>query len=299
MQRARYLKNQKKIQSLKRKPLADVNNGPNVLSSLNWSNRVHFVNPIKQIFENMYNSKTLEFLQDLNPSIQDCCRAFFNKTFLNDIEMIEKNTKNNLQTWKNERRFRITGSRCKDIFSYKKGEWYKKSIYYFWPASFSSKYTEHGLKYESTARTIYCQQTKHFVHECGFLVHPKESCFGYSPDGVVMIQNKPSILLEIKCPFELKDTSDKTLLQKCKTWLHILNGNLALRKTHKYYFQIQFGMAILNLSECDFVIYASCNNTIRIIRVAIDLEFVKNLFIKIKQVFFNSMLHVACTPNQL
>lgn len=53
-------------------------------------------------------------------------------------------------------------------------------------------------------------------------------------------------------------------------------------------------MALLNLDSCDFVIYASQDNSLKIINVPFDYTFTINMLKKIKDNFFNNMLHVIC-----
>jgi len=53
-------------------------------------------------------------------------------------------------------------------------------------------------------------------------------------------------------------------------------------------------MALLNLESCDFVIYASQDNSLKIINVPFDYKFTYNMLQKIKENFFNNMLHVVC-----
>lgn len=67
-----------------------------------------------------------------------------------------------------------------------------------------------------------------------------------------------------------------------------------LKKTHKYYGQIQMGMALLNLHKTAFVVYASHDNSILIVNVDIDFEFLMLMLVTIKHNYFDNMLHVLC-----
>lgn len=67
-----------------------------------------------------------------------------------------------------------------------------------------------------------------------------------------------------------------------------------LKQKHKYYAQIQMGMAVLNLKKCVFVVYASYDSSLLIINVEYDFDFVMNMFTKIKNNYFKNMLHVLC-----
>lgn len=131
---------------------------------------------------------------------------------------------------------------------------------YFWSKEFKNKYTIHGNKYESVARKLYIKTTALFVQECGLIVSKSEPWLAYSPDGVVIKNSRLWRLLEIKCPFELQDTEKETLLKKYK-FLCLVKDELKLKTRHQYYAQIQFGMALLDLKYCDFVIYSNVSHT--------------------------------------
>ena len=120
--------------------------------------------------------------------------------------------------------FRIYG-----LFTYAKDDWAQKAKTYFWPADVTSKYTVHGLKYESFAREKYIQQEAVNVWEFGLIAARTEPWLAYSPDGIV--KSTESIkLLEIKCPYELNDTDTETLFVKCKRFLIEEDGVLQLKK---------------------------------------------------------------------
>lgn len=107
--------------------------------------------------------------------------------------------------WHNARQFRITGSRCYELYTYKGTCWETKSQKYFWPKSFTNKYVKHGLKYEKDARTAFVNKTGHRVVECGMVISPQNKWLGFSPDGIVVDGNGyPLALLEIKCLYEGK-----------------------------------------------------------------------------------------------
>lgn len=143
----------------------------------------------------------------------------------------------------------------------------------------------HGNKYESVARELYAKETVSFIQECGLIVSKSEPWLAYSPDGIVIKNSRPSKLLEIKCPFNLQDTEKETLLKKCK-FLCLVKDDLKLKTRHQYYAQIQFGMALLNLKYCDFVIYSNVSHTIKIITVDFNEEYACDLLTALKNNYF-------------
>lgn len=251
---------------------------------------------IPLIFSNINNSKFLNFLHDVNVNIKDCCEQFYVDVITcDDIRSLEKITKFNSIEWKKARKFKVTGSRCYSIFTYSKNEWKEFSSNYF----FSNKcpMTEpmkEGIRNEPNGKKKYMEVTNSYIQDCGLIVCKEHPWLAYSPDGIV-IENNNLKLIEVKCPYLMSDVSNENLKKHCNRYLSIKkDGEIHLRRKCAYYGQIQLGMALLNLNNCDFVIYASGNNTIKIINIPIDEEFIKNMLCKIKVNYFNHMLHNVC-----
>ena len=75
-------------------------------------------------------------------------------------------------------------------------------------------------------------------------------------------------LLEIKCP----------QCESCRDakYLKIVNGQLNLKKTHEYYFQVMGQMAITGLKWCDFMVF--CKNDWHIETIYCYLPLIKSNF---------------------
>lgn len=69
---------------------------------------------------------------------------------------------------------------------------------------------------------------------------------------------------------------------------------VVLKKKHAYYAQVQLGMYILNLEECDFVIYSGQAHSLLNVTVKFDIVYVRELVQKLQYNFFNYMLHEIC-----
>lgn len=188
-------------------------------------------------------------------------------------------------------------SRCYSLYTYSLGDWAEKARKYFWATEFTNKYVRHGNTYEGVARTKYSTESHLHVQECGLIVSKTEPWLAYSPDGVVMNDNKPYRLLEIKCPVELVNTSNQVLKKKCK-FIEIKSNGVAVKKKHQYYAQIQCGMALLNLNNCDFVIYSNISDSIKIINVTYDKIYAQDLLSKLKKIYFEKMLHEICNNSR-
>lgn len=124
----------------------------------------------------------------------------------------------------------------------------------------------YGQSNEELARQKYkCVTSARFsyiVEDTGLWVNSKFPGIGASPDGLVMDSLKNTAgVLEIKCPKILQNLkpTDLHLLTPqqrnsfCCT--RVSNNSIKLKRSHKYYYQIQTQMAITERSWCDFVIW--------------------------------------------
>ena len=107
-----------------------------------------------------------------------------------------------------------------------------------------------GLELEADAIWEYCQIKRVNHYPCGFVIHPDAPWLGASPDGLVFdpAESVQFGLIEMKCP-NLKSYVD------C-SYIRMQSGNLELKKTHAYYWQVQGQMLLTGLTWCDFVILA-------------------------------------------
>lgn len=135
------------------------------------------------------------------PSV--CCEQTFHKIMNEETEEMMGMCQNSPE-WHKARQFRITGSRCYEIFTFSRSNWEMKSKKYFWPKSFCNKFTKHGLKYENVARALFIENHSKEVLNCGMISFPQNKWLGFSPDGVVIENGKPVALLEIKCLYSGK-----------------------------------------------------------------------------------------------
>lgn len=174
--------------------------------------------------------------------------------------------------------------------------WENKATKYFWPKTFTSKYTDHGLQFEEAARCAYKSLNKCDVIETGLIISKHHPWLAYSPDGIVFENEKPIKLLEIKCPYKGMSASAMNCIESC-CYLSSQEGNFILKQKHSYYAQIQLGLVILNLKECDLIIYASYDSSFTTINVKYDEAYALNLIYKLQCRYFNNMLHVICNKD--
>ncbi|XP_014663538.1 PREDICTED: uncharacterized protein LOC106806187 [Priapulus caudatus] len=99
--------------------------------------------------------------------------------------------------------------------------------------SLTTRYTSHGIKYESVAVKKFEKASGLLVKRCGLFVDKEYPFLAATRDGVVDNQS----ILEVKCPFVAKnyminETTVPYLKREC-------NGELTLSTSHDYYAQVQ------------------------------------------------------------
>ena len=148
------------------------------------------------------------------------------------------------EEWKIERLGKATASRMADITAKTKTGWGASRANYAAQLiaerltgvpteGFTNAAMQHGTETEPQARATYCLLTDNLVEEVGFILHPRISMSGASPDGHV---GKNGIV-EIKCP---------------NTATH-LDSLLGAEIDGKYIKQMQWQMACTGRLWCDFV----------------------------------------------
>lgn len=93
-----------------------------------------------------------------------------------------------------------------------------------------------------------------------------------------------------------RDAPINEVIKGCD-YLKEVDGEITLEKKHMYYAQVQTNMAILNLQNCDFVVYSSFEDEYKCIDVKFDLKFTTTLLFKLKNIYFEKMIHNICVKN--
>ena len=177
---------------------------------------------------------------------------------------IEKNTRSqsSCSAWHQERAFRITASRFGEVVS-RKAPVNDKFLH----SLFSSpRVKTQAMKYGLDMEPMVVKEFKELagpqveVFNCGLLVHPDIYWMGCSPDGIVYdTSDNPSVgILEIKSLFSMKRKSVEECLQlKRDICIHRdKNGDIRLKRNHKYYFKLQGLIGISGLLWSKFCLYS-------------------------------------------
>uniref|UniRef100_A0A7M5VBF9 YqaJ viral recombinase domain-containing protein n=2 Tax=Clytia hemisphaerica TaxID=252671 RepID=A0A7M5VBF9_9CNID len=118
---------------------------------------------------------------------------------------------------------------------------------------------KHGNNLEERARRRYrhIMKSKHRkfeVKEAGLFLFEKHPFVGGSPDGLVSCVCCGEGVLEIKCPFNVRDSvpshENVAYLVKNDT-----TGLVNLKRNHNYFFQIQGQLGVTGRKYCDFFVY--------------------------------------------
>ncbi|KAF0709717.1 SWIM-type domain-containing protein [Aphis craccivora] len=231
----------------------------------------------KIIFEtNNPYLNTLILRQKLFPIVKSPCNFplnfelsefYFNLIFVTEekIKTIFNQTINQSdQYWLNNRKFRISAStkvhkiKTLKILTHERQISLAKSLLDSKPLiGKAAKNVKYGYQTENKAFEAYSKMVGFEVIKCGLVVHVDKHWLCASPDGIVLINNRPNKVLDIKCPITCQDKSiidPVTNIPNVK-YLKLINGEITLKKSHSYYSQCQILMYVTGLDECDLFVY--------------------------------------------
>lgn len=142
-----------------------------------------------------------------------------------------------------------------------------------------------GLQNESKAKQQY-EVTMKAVHssfqvkDTGLHVNTAYPYLGASPDGLVSCSCCGAGLLEIKCPYSVRNLNSTSASYLCSS---STNSEYRLSRTHEYYYQVQGQMGITDRPYCDFVCWTL--KGIFTERIMFDGRFFKEMEAKLQQFF--------------
>lgn len=133
----------------------------------------------------------------------------------------------------------------------------------------------------------------------GIHIHPSEHWLGASPDGLVVQGGKVVGLVEVKNPC-LRDTLSNAARTKKDFCLQLRNGELHLRKWHKYWWQVVVLMEVLFLPWCDFIVRIDTPHQLFVERVFRDPDIWAKVQPKVQAFWKRAMLpELACPRHQM
>ena len=126
-----------------------------------------------------------------------------------------------------------------------------------------------GKENEEAARQEYAElMSDHAdleVRSSGLWVCESYPFLGASPDAMVSCTCCGEGILEIKCPYSLREASIK---ESCGKGDFCLSAEGELKQSHQYYHQIQLQLLVTKRDFCDFLIWTPAETAIQ--RVSVD-----------------------------
>lgn len=245
---------------------------PLLLSMVSNSSAVSTPPSVAQLISDFRHSDEGDILTFLREKTSEEDRVYFQELSQEDPD------------WLAARQGRITASLAGDVKSLRDqsdGKSLIQSILGTAP-SFSSVATDYGKRHEDVARQMYenhmrRQHTKFNCETTGLHISPEEPFLGASPDGIASCKCHGNRVVEIKCPSKHRNvrvvdipTLDPSYHFQCQ------NGQLKLKRSSKWFYQVQFQMGILGLHNCDFVIFTKCGIAI------INIDFEDSVYAELK-----------------
>ena len=148
-----------------------------------------------------------------------------------------------------------------------------------------------GIENEDVARQQYehiskQQHTNLTLTQTGLHIHPSYPHLGASPDGLLSCDCCGDGLLEIKCPYSIRDSAPQAAGPTF--YLKSTDCGLQLSHSHAYYYQIQGQLSICNRSYCDFVCWTPVG--IHIERILKDDSMFETMRCKLDRFFIDIIL---------
>lgn len=150
-----------------------------------------------------------------------------------------------------------------------------------------------GLQSEQKARSIFLSLLAPFhktlvTDRRGFYVSKAKPYLGASPDGFVTCSCHDAALIEIKCPYSIRnDVPEKAPYLVTK--LH----RKELDRNSEYYAQIQGQLAVVGVGKCYFTVWTLAGIYIELI--CFDAEYWQKLVKRLEEVFVHFIMPVLLT----
>ena len=199
--------------------------------------------------------------------------------------------------WNSIRKGRITASFFRDIMIRREStepDNLVKLIFQY--NSFDNSDLKWGRNHEAAGRKAYEMRMKKAGHpsisvrKSGLVIHPEHPYVGCSPDGLVACHccTPTQGLLEVKCPASHEGLSPAELCEKSTFFCKLENSQVVLKRTHKYYYQVQGQMGVTGMTWCDFVVWTPAGMSIE--RVHFDSSLWRTLLQKIQSFYLKALI---------
>ena len=222
-----------------------------------------------------------------------------------EIEQIENNTKDQSlnETWYSERRKRLTSSIFGDIMSRNSNNNSINLTQRLLYTKFTgNKFTRKGLNEEAITIKEYENQKKESGENCkvdraGFMICEQNPFLGASSDGIVTCDQNVG-LVEVKNLLQTETMLIKpAAVEKKNFCLTSCNNKIMLKRSHKYFYQIQGQLNIYDKEWCDFIIRRTNPYDMYVERIFRDRELWNTQMLpKLKAFYFTHILPELAVP---
>jgi hypothetical protein len=164
---------------------------------------------------------------------------------------------------------------------------------------FKSVATKWGSDHEHIALECYKQSMKNhvelLVNDCGLIVNVTCPFLGASPDALVSCKCCGNGAVEVKCPYSNRIQTILQYMESDNSCFCFVDGEISLRKSHSYHYQVQAQMHVCDVLYCDFVVctFPSDSRSIFVFRVKRDTEFCQNC-VKCASAFSDLVCYLSC-----
>ncbi|CAG2220106.1 unnamed protein product [Mytilus edulis] len=221
--------------------------------------------------ESESDEETAEYFSDMlrglseSDDILECLHNKHDNAYIYNVEQGTIGQRDNPE-WQKHRKCRITASVISNImkcnFDQLSSNHYLVKNFLGTSISFRSDATEFGIKMEKVAKTQYfdrfkTQHKKSSFKDCGLFVSKASPFLGASPDGVVKCKCCGTRLVEIKCTFKYADKTPMEVANLQTYHVQNINGEIKLKTSSPWYYQIQTQLGVCGRDICDFVLFTS------------------------------------------
>jgi hypothetical protein len=221
---------------------------------------------------------------------------------------IEKATRLQGQSgvWHTERKHRITASNVKKIACRRTSLKIKPIVQDLLYNKFKGNTaTFNGLMQEKACIREYKSfredEDENLTYEAcaaGLMIHEHYPWLGATPDGVVNVSNGEQGLVEVKNILDRKSLTFVQATKQVKDFCleKVTSGQLQLRRTHPYYYQVQTQMFVSGKSWLDFVVRTTYPHQLHVERITWDAAFISQFLTKLKDFYFKVLLPELAVP---
>ena len=243
---------------------------------------------------------------DVSPEeLQRLCQEYKNSLCVSqsERERIERATREQFAEalWFEQRKCRLTASNFGTVARRRQttpvGKFVKNLLY---DTLREARPLQWGREHEPDARQAYLQTkgTNYLLTHSGLVIDAEHGWLACSPDDLVQDcsaepENQHG-LVEYKCPYSARDTTVEESCKKKDFMSTLHNSEVTLKRTHKYYYQVQGQMAICQKKWCDFVIWTPSSLSIE--RIAFDPQFWQETLLKLERFYDQAVLPELASP---